>query len=147
MTLFIETSGQHERFRPVPSCARGWEACPPWSEDLTRAVCAIAPFAAPETGERIADAVSLRGAELVRALISRFSGDVDEALAAFEDYAGAFESLADFGENVAAERCGCDTNLAHLPEAYFEKLARSLIAAGDAFALRLGRDLHLFWRV
>ena len=84
---------------------------------------------------------------MVRALISRFDGDVDEALAALDDYAGAYDSPADFGESVAAERCGSDTNLTHLPETYFEAVAGSLLAAGDAFALRLGRDLHLFWRV
>lgn len=147
MALFIETVGQDERFRPVPSCARGWEPCPPWFEDLAREVCAVAPFAAPETGDRIADVVSLRGAELVRALISRFDGDVDEALAALDDYAGAYDSLADFGESVASERCGTSASLDQLPNTYYEALAQSLIAADHVFAIRLGRDLHLFWKV
>ena len=147
MGLVIETFEPAERVGFVPRFARRAMGETLWSADLVRKVTALAPLAAPETAERLADAVSLRGADLVRALISRFGGDLEEALAALEDYAGAYDSLADFGRSVAAERYGPGAGFGHLPEAYFEAFAGALIAGGDVFVIALGRDHHLFWRV
>lgn len=109
-----------------------------WAE-----VQALAPFAPAETRERLAEAVSLRGAALVGALLARF-GDVDETLAALEDYAGAFDRLADFAADVFAER----HPMAPAPQALnAEAMARAMVERGEVFALRLGADLHLFWQV
>lgn len=147
MGLVIETFESADRVGFVPRFARGALGETLWSVDLACEVTALAPLAAPETAERLGDAVSLRGANLLRALILHFGGDLDEALAALDDYAGAYDSLADFGRSVGEERCDTLHQLAQLPEAYLEAFAGSLIAGGEVFVIALGRDLHLFWRV
>ena len=111
-----------------------------WAEAL-----ALVPDAPAETIARVADVVSLRGAELVGALIERFD-DVDAALACFDDYAGAFDCIEDFAEEVAAERFGThpDMVLAPLELAGF---AQNLIETGSVFIIVLAGDCHVFWRV
>lgn len=158
MTLGIETIGHSETARPVPAFgrgARGIENNPgdhfpekqglgaTISGDLWGDVRAIVPQADDETAHRVADAISLRGVELVVALLARF-GEVDEALAALEDYAGAYDSLADFAADVFAERY---PHAADLSDDAGATMGAVMIVGGKVFALRLGADLHVFWRV
>ena len=143
MTLGIETIGYVETVRPVPAFGRAGS----WpnagiSRDLWDEARALVPQADGETVHRVADAVSLRGAELVGALLARF-GEVDEALAALEDYAGAYDSLADFAADVFAERYPHTADLS----ADAAAMGGMMIVGGDVFTLRLGVDLHVFWRV
>lgn len=99
---------------------------------------------------RLANAVCRYGAALISALAARFADpaspfDHDAALAALADYAGAFDSLADFaGESLAARLDGAAT--LH-PAADLSRLGAGTVERGDAFAIRLGRDLHMFWTV
>lgn len=134
---YAEGTGQ------VPAFGRGLPTLEDCTPDLAAEVLAIAPFAAPEDRERLAEAISLRGAELVRALLVLFE-DQNEALAALEDYAGAFGNLTHFAGEVMAERCPL------LPTPKDEVLAAygaALVARGEVLPVRLGDDLHLFWRV
>ena len=106
----------------------------------------LLPMAGSEQLARVADAVSLRGADLIETLIDHFQ-DVDEALAALDDYAGAFDDLADFGRSVAEARCPSPDLLAQWPEAAFTALSGALICEGRVWPIRVGDDLHLFWSV
>lgn len=138
-----QTDAYAEGVGQVPAFGRGLphlEFCAP---DLAAEVMVLASFAAPEDQERLAQAVSLRGAELVHALLALFE-DQDEALAALEDYAGAFDDLTHFAGEVLAERFPL------LPTPTDDMLAAygaTLVARGEVLPLRLGDDLHLFWRV
>ncbi|MGD1955795.1 MAG: hypothetical protein ACFBZ9_11285 [Sphingomonadales bacterium] len=159
MVLGIETNQPVETPGWVPAFGRGCEEpetvrgtvfpsdashyrCSPqlWARALE-----LVPDDAAETIARVADVVSLRGAELVGALIERFD-DVDAALACFDDYAGAFDCIEDFAEEVAAERFGThpDMVLAPLELAGF---AQNLIETGSVFIIVLAGDCHVFWRV
>lgn len=97
----------------------------------------------PEAGSGPAD--HYRSADLVAALMCRFAGDARAALACFDDYAGAFDRLADFGHSVRDARR--DGHAAPMPVPSDHALVSKLIADGEAFALSLGQDLHIFWTV
>lgn len=144
MTLGLKTLGPVEPAGVVPPFGRwgfqdeGGIGAALWSE-----VPARVPGADYETTLRVADAVSLRGADLVGGLLARFH-DVDEALAALEDYAGAFDSLAIFAAEVHAERY---SQARDLSEADAGAMGRAMVLRGEVSILRLGADLHIFWKV
>lgn len=144
MTLGSETIGHLETARQVSAFGRGFrELGATVSADFWGDVRAIVPQADDETAHRVVDAISLRGAGLVSALMARF-GEVDEALAALEDYAGAYDSLADFAVDVFAERY---PHAADLSADAAAAMGGMMIVGGEVFTLRLGVDLHVFWRV
>ena len=58
------------------------------------------------------------------------------------DYAGAFDGVEDFAEEAAAERFGAG----FLSDAGCARFAAHLLRTGQVFTLRLGYDLHVFWR-
>ncbi|MEM1389631.1 MAG: hypothetical protein AAGG45_01015 [Pseudomonadota bacterium] len=146
MVLGLDTPEQVETSEWVPAFSRfdagGRFGCSPelWAEALE-----LVPYAPVETIARVAEMVSLRGAELVSTLIERFD-DVDAALACLDDYAGAFDCFEDFASEVAAERFGThpDMVLAPLELAGF---GQNLIETGSVFIIVLEDDCHVFWRV
>ena len=127
----------------VPAFGRGMPHLDDCAPDLAADVVALAPFVAREEQERLAVAISLRGAELVRALLALFE-DQDEALPALDDYAGAFDDLTHFAGEVVAERFPL---LPMPPDDVLAVYGAALVARGEVLPLRLGDDLHLFWRV
>ena len=134
---YAEGTGQ------VPAFGRGMPTLKDCAPDLAAEVMALAPFAGPEEQQRLAESVSQRGAELVGALLALFE-DQDEALVALEDYAGAFDNMTQFAGEVMAERFPPSPMP---PDDVLAAYGAALVARGEVLPLRLGDDLHLFWRV
>ncbi|WP_286828296.1 MULTISPECIES: antirestriction protein ArdA [Kordiimonas] len=78
------------------------------------------------------------------ALLAHFSGDLEDAEAALEDYAGDYASLADLAEELTRESTAIPKNL----DVYidYEAMARDMALSGDVFTLpaEAGR-VHVFW--
>jgi len=96
-------------------------------------VCALAEFIA-ERGRL--------GAKVYR----HFGDDLEQAHAAFDDYAGEFQSLSDFAEDLT-EQTGTE-----IPEAFqyyidWQAMGRDMELNGDVFTIETGFDqLHVFWQ-
>lgn len=95
---------------------------------------------------RLAEFIILRGEALGGAILSHFGGDLDEANAAFEDYAGCYESLAVFMQDLTEETTEIPQNLR--PYVDYEAMARDAEINGDLLTIETGmQDVHIFWRV
>jgi antirestriction protein len=77
-------------------------------------------------------------------VVDHFSGDLDAAEAAFEDYAGEHQSLADFAQEITEETTEIPERLARYID--YEAMARDMELNGDVFTVELGFDeTHVFW--
>lgn len=77
-------------------------------------------------------------------LLDCFCGDLDAADAAFEDYAGAHRSLADFAREITEDTTDIPPTLAGYID--YESMARDLERGGDVLTVDLGLDeVHVFW--
>jgi len=78
-------------------------------------------------------------------VLQHFCGDLDNAEAAFDEYAGQFDSLADFAEELT-HNTGPE-----IPETFkfyidWGAMARDMELNGDVFTIELGFDqVHVFW--
>jgi len=98
-----------------------------------------------EQVSRLADFVCDHGEDLAGMLLEHFGGDLESAQAAFEDYAGCYDCLASFTEELQAE-CGepIPERLARYID--YDAMARDMEMSGDVFALETGpQDVHVFW--
>ena len=93
---------------------------------------------------RIAAFIENHGA-LGGKLVRYFSGEIDEAKAAFEDYAGKFRSLAAFAEDMTL-----DSGIP-IPKTFeyyidWQAMGRDMEMSGDIFTIETGfEQLHVFW--
>lgn len=81
------------------------------------------------------------GAKLYR----HFGDDLEQARAAFDDYAGEFQSLADFAEGITRETgAGVPDHLEYYID--WQAMGRDMELNGDVFTIELGFDqVHVFW--
>ena len=78
-------------------------------------------------------------------LLAHFGGDVDEAEAAFENYAGQHADLAAFAEHLN-EETGPPIPDSIAPYVDYRAMGRDLELSGDIFTVELGfGELHVFW--
>lgn len=104
----------------------------------------LAEYSGIETVVKLAGFVSEHG-KLGGKLLAHFCGDLDDAESAFDEYAGEFESLADFAEELTN-----DTG-PEIPDALkfyidWAAMARDMELNGDVFTIELGFDqVHVFW--
>lgn len=104
----------------------------------------LAEYASFETVCALAEFITEHGA-LGAKVYRHFGEDIDAARAAFEEYAGAYRSAAEFAEELHA-----DTGTA-MPESLrhyidWESLARDLELGGEILVFRTGFDeAHVFW--
>ncbi|MEQ8400875.1 MAG: antirestriction protein ArdA [Roseitalea porphyridii] len=78
-------------------------------------------------------------------LLQHFGGDLDEAEAAFENYAGQHADLAAFAEHLA-EETGAPISDSIAPYVDYRAMGRDLELGGDIFTVELGfGELHVFW--
>jgi len=96
-----------------------------------------------ETVVKIAGFVSEHG-ELGGKLLAHFCGDLDDAEAAFEHYAGQHKSLADFAQELTEETTQIPQSLVYYID--YAAMARDIELNGDVYAIELGfEDVHVFW--
>ncbi len=82
--------------------------------------------------------------ELGGRLLQHFGSDLDDATAAFAEYAGEHKSLADFAQDVTVETTEIPENLANYID--YRAIARDMEFNGDVFVIELGfEDVHVFW--
>lgn len=77
-------------------------------------------------------------------VLENHGGDLDEAEAAFENYAGQHRSLADFAQDLTEETTEIPASLVNYID--YEAIARDMLLSGDVFVIELGfEDVHVFW--
>ena len=83
--------------------------------------------------------------ELAGKLVAHFCGDLNEARAAMEDYAGEYKSLEDFAYGFT------DQTGVKIPESLehyidYEAMGRDIELNGDVFTVETGfEEVHIFW--
>ncbi|MGE0184057.1 MAG: antirestriction protein ArdA [Parvularculaceae bacterium] len=105
----------------------------------------ISEYASFETVCALAAFIGEHGA-LGAELYSHFGDDLEEARAAFDDYAGEFNAAADFAEDIVRES---GTLIPKTLEFYidWEALARDMEMSGEILVIRTGfEETHIFWR-
>lgn len=77
-------------------------------------------------------------------VLEHFCGDIDQAEAAFDDYAGHHCSLADYAQELTEETTDIPPTLIHYID--YEAMARDMELNGEVFTIELGfEDIHVFW--
>lgn len=80
--------------------------------------------------------------ELGGKLLNHFSGDIDQARSAFDDYAGRFTSLADYAQALTEDTTDIPPTLVHYID--YEAMARDMELNGDVFTIESGfEDVHV----
>ncbi|MFN3225789.1 MAG: antirestriction protein ArdA [Hyphomicrobiales bacterium] len=96
--------------------------------------------------ERVAELAAFiadRG-ELGAKVFDQFGGDIDQAEAAFDDYAGCYRSLADYAQELTEDTTDIPPTLIHYID--YAAMARDMELNGDVFTVELGFDeIHVFW--
>lgn len=78
-------------------------------------------------------------------LLEHFCGRLDEARAAFEDYAGEFKSLEDFAYDLT-EQAGTKIPDDIAPYVDYAAMGRDIELNGDVFTVETGfEEVHIFW--
>ncbi|MDA5555790.1 antirestriction protein ArdA [Shimia sp. MMG029] len=83
--------------------------------------------------------------ELGAVVLENFHGDVVQATKALgEDYAGQYESLADFAQELTEETSEVPENLAFYID--YEAMGRDFELGGDVFTIESSyQEVHIFW--
>ncbi len=82
--------------------------------------------------------------ELGSKLLQHFGGDLDDATAAFDEYAGEHKSLVNFAQDLTEETTEIPANLANYID--YRAIARDMEFNGDVFTIELGFEcVHVFW--
>lgn len=83
--------------------------------------------------------------ELGAAVLENFQGDIEQAETALSyDYAGKYESLADFAQELTEQTTEVPETLAFYID--YEAMGRDLELGGDVFTIETGyQDVHIFW--
>lgn len=78
-------------------------------------------------------------------LIAHFCGNLDEARAALEDYAGEYSSLAAFAAELH-EQTGTEIPASFQYYINWDDMGRDMALNGDVFTIELGFEhIHIFW--
>lgn len=82
--------------------------------------------------------------EIGAELLSHFDGNVDEAQDALDNYAGSYDSLADFAQEITAETTEIPKHLEFYID--YERMARDMEMSGDVYTVTGdGGQVHVFW--
>jgi len=106
--------------------------------------CRISEWACFDTVCELADFIEEHG-ELGAKLYSQFGDDLEQAEAAFADYAGEYRSAADFAEEFVRET---GTEIPASLDYYIDwtALARDMALNGEIMVFQTGFDeVHVFW--
>lgn len=104
----------------------------------------ISEYASFETVVLIADFVREHG-DLGAKLLANFGGDLDEARSSFSNYAGHYETIADFAQGLT-EQSGTTMPENIAPYIDYEAMGRDLELGGEVFTIETGsHQFHIFW--
>lgn len=82
--------------------------------------------------------------EIGTELLSHFGSNVDEANQALEHYAGSYDSLADFAQEITEETTEIPEHLQFYID--YEHMARDMEISGDVYTVTGdGGQVHVFW--
>jgi len=103
----------------------------------------LTEYSSIETVVKLAGFVAAHG-ELGGKLLAHFGSDLEDAEAAFENYAGQHKSLADFVQELTEETTEIPQSLVYYID--YAAMARDVELNGDLFTIELGfEDVHVFW--
>ena len=106
--------------------------------------CNISEWGSFDTVCALADFIAEHGV-LGSKLYAHFGEDLDAAIAAFEEYAGEFKTVADFAEDLIRET-GPEIPAALEFYIDWEALARDMTINGEIIAIETAFDeVHVFW--
>lgn len=79
------------------------------------------------------------------AVLSHYSGDLEEAREALEDrYCGKYRSLADYAQELTEETAEIPESLRHYID--YQAMARDMEMSGDVFTVEdVFEEVHVFW--
>ncbi len=104
----------------------------------------LSEYSSFETVAALAEFIEERGT-LGGKLLEHFGGDLGDASAAFEDYAGEHKSVADFAQDLTEET---GPEIPKQLEYYinWQAMGRDMEMSGDIFTLQTGlEEIHVFW--
>ena len=104
----------------------------------------LSEYASFETVCALAEFISEHG-RLGAKVHRHYGDDLEQARAAFENYAGEYRSVADFAEELARE---CGTEIPASLQYYidWDAMGRDMELNGDIFTVETGFDqVHIFW--
>ena len=103
----------------------------------------IQEYSGIETVAKLAAFVSEHG-ELGGKLLANFNGDLEDAEAAFEDYAGEHKNPAEFAQDLIEQTTEIPENLVNYVD--YDAIARDMELNSDVFTIELGfESVHIFW--
>ena len=102
----------------------------------------LSEYASFETVAEYADFIETHG-EVGSKLVAYF-GNIEDAEYALQDhYAGEYDRLEDYDEELTEETTQIPENLRYYID--YEKMARDL-AINDVMTIEVGHSIHVFWR-
>ena len=148
----------HGRWIEVTDEATIWQAvqdmlaASPVEEDAEEwAIHDYEGFAGAEVGEyfsfqnvvELADYIRERG-ELGAQVLNYYGGNIEDAKARFEEYAGEYDSLADYAEELT-EQSGIEISESLAPYIDYKAMAHDYEQSGDFLTFRVCGNIHIFW--
>ncbi|CAM3661923.1 antirestriction protein ArdA [Litorimonas haliclonae] len=91
----------------------------------------------------LADYIRERGA-LGAQVLNYYGGNIEDAQARFEEYAGEYDSLADYSEELT-EQSGLEIPQSIAPYIDYTRMAHDYEQSGDFLTFRVGGSVHIFW--
>lgn len=82
--------------------------------------------------------------ELGGKLLAHFSGELNDAEIALENYAGEYKKLAEYAEELTEQNTEIPQNIAYYID--YERMGRDMEMSGDVYTIEIGYEqLHVFW--
>ena len=91
----------------------------------------------------LADYIRERGA-LGAQVLNYYGGNIEDAKARFDEYAGEYDSLADYAEELT-EQTGETIPQRLAPYIDYKAMAHDYEQSGDFLTFRVGGSVHIFW--
>jgi len=103
----------------------------------------VGEYASFSTVVELADYIQEHG-ELGAQVVSYYGGNIADAKARFEEYAGEFESLAEYAEELT-EQTGETIPERLKPYIDYKAMAHDYEQSGDFMTFRVDGSVHIFW--
>ena len=108
-------------------------------------------FAGAEVGEyfsfanvvELAEYITERG-ELGAEVLNYYGGNIEDAKARFDEYAGEYDSLEVYAEELT-EQTGLEIPESLAPYIDYKAMAHDYEQSGDFLTFRIGGSVHIFW--